>query len=1089
MPKRTDLQKILMIGSGPVIIGQACEFDYSGSQACKALLEEGYEVVLINSNPATIMTDPVMAHRTYIEPITAEVIEKIIARERPQAVLPTLGGQTGLNVAVFLAREGVYDRYGVEVLGCDPDAISNAEDRDLFKNAMIDIGLRVPRSGIAHSVQEGMEIIGDIGLPVILRPAFTLGGTGGSTAYNLQEAPDLIENALGASPVRQVLVEESVIGWKEIEFEVMRDAADNVVIVTSMENVDAMGVHTGDSHVVAPAQTLTAEEYAAYVDYCHRIIRRIGVKGGGVNIQYAGDPLSDDIVVIEVNPRLSRSSALASKATGFPIARVATKLAIGYTLDEVLNNVTGRTWTLQEPTVDYVVYKAARFTFEKFPQAERVINTSMKAVGESMSIGRTFKESFQKGLRSLETGRYGFGADGKGPSGLPEEEQIVQKLSVPNDERFFFIRHAFNAGFDVDRVHELTHMDRWFLFHFRELVTLEAEMRAAGPLEALSRELLEKAKVWGFSDRQIAHLTGADEWAVRARRRELNLMPVYKLADTCAGEVNSERPYFYSTYEQIDENRATERKKVMILGGGPNRIGQGIEFDYCCTHASMAAREEGYEAVMVNCNPETVSTDYDTSDRLYFEPMTAEDVLNIVDVEKPDGVILQFGGQTPLNISRELEEHGVPLLGTSPESIDLSEDRQRFKKLLTQLGLKQAPNGTATTYEDALALAEEIGYPVLVRPSYVLGGRAMEIVYDARELEHYMHEAVEASPERPVLVDKFLEEAVEVDVDAISDGRRSVVGAIMEHIEEAGVHSGDSACVIPSQTLSAEVCDEIVRQTHVLAEALGVVGLMNVQYAVQKEQVFVLEVNPRASRTIPFVSKTIGVPLAKLATQVMLGSSLQELGFTEQVTPDHVAVKEAVFPFARFPGVDTVLGPEMKSTGEVMGLANDFGMAFAKSQLAAGQVLPTKGTAFFSLRDRDKTNAASKAARRFSEMGFRLLGTDGTATFLNESGLACERINKVRQGRPHIVDAMINGEVALVVNTPSGKNPRKDEIAIRSTAWTRRIPIITTIPGLTAACRAIECLRGEDLTVKTLQEYTIDTHGEVQQPMTGMVGQ
>jgi len=1087
MPKRTDLEKVLMIGSGPVIIGQACEFDYSGSQACRALLEEGYEVVLINSNPATIMTDPVLAHRTYIEPITAEVIEKIIARERPDAVLPTLGGQTGLNVAVFLAEQGVYDAYDVEVLGCDPDGISTAEDRESFKNAMTEIGCRVPQSGIARTVEEGMETIARIGLPVIIRPAFTLGGTGGSTAYNLDEAPDLIAVGLNSSPVGQVLVEESVIGWKEIEYEVMRDCVDNVIMVTSMENVDPMGVHTGDSAVVAPAQTLTADDYARYVDFCKRIIRRIGVKGGGINIQYAGDPESDDVVVIEVNPRLSRSSALASKATGFPIARVATKLAVGYTLDEVLNNVTGNTWTLQEPTVDYVVFKTARFTFEKFAQAERVINTSMKSVGESMSIGRTFKEAFQKGLRSLEIARYGFGADGKDPAELPDEEEIVRKLSVPNDERYFYIRHAFQAGFDVDRVHELTHMDRWFLRNLRELVEFEDDIRAPGDIGSIEEPLMRQAKQWGFSDRQIGWLLGCDEWAVRERRKELGVLPVYKLVDTCAGEVDSERPYFYSTYEQIDECRATDKKKVIILGGGPNRIGQGIEFDYCCVHAAMTVREQGYEAIMVNCNPETVSTDYDISNRLYFEPMTAEDVLNIVEAEKPYGVILQFGGQTPLNLSAELEENGVPLLGTSPRSIDLAEDRKRFKELLHELDLKQAPNGTAVSYEEALELAEEIGYPVLVRPSYVLGGRAMEIVYDAEELEHFMTEAVEASPERPVLVDKFLEDAIEVDVDAVSDGERTVIGAIMEHIEEAGVHSGDSACVIPPQTLPQSVLKEITRQTKALADKLEVVGVMNVQYAVQQGEVYVLEVNPRASRTIPFVSKATGVPLAPIATKVMLGHSLEELGLTEEVVPEHVAVKEAVFPFARFPGIDTILGPEMKSTGEVMGISDDFGMAFAKAQLAAGQNLPEEGTVFFSLRQRDKTPAAAGVARDFADLAFDIAATDGTAAWLRENGVECERINKVREGRPHIVDAIINGEIALVINTPSGKHPRQDEIAIRSTSWARRVPIITTVQGAIAVARAVKKLSDSELAVRTLQEYTMDTHGEVPQPMMGEV--
>ena len=1082
MPKRNDIKKVLMIGSGPVIIGQACEFDYSGSQACKALLEEGYEVVLINSNPATIMTDPVMAHRTYIEPINAEIIEKIIQRERPDAILPTLGGQTGLNVAVFLARAGVYRRYGVEVLGCDPDAITVAEDRQEFKDAMLEIGLGVPASGIAHSVDEGMGFIREIGLPVIIRPAFTLGGTGGSTIYNLDEAPGLLERGLKASPVAEILVERSVLGWKEIEFEVMRDCADNVIIVTSMENVDPMGVHTGDSAVVAPAQSLTAADYARYVEYCKRIIRRIGVKGGGVNIQFAGDPLSDEIVIIEVNPRLSRSSALASKATGFPIARVATKLAIGYTLDEVLNNVTGNTYTIQEPTVDYVVYKTARFTFEKFPQAERVINTSMKSVGESMSIGRTFKESFQKGLRSLEIGRLGFGADGKDPRDLPDEGRIVEKLATPNDERFFFIRYAFQAGFSIDRVYELTKIDRWFLFQFKQLVDFEETLKAAGGLAKIDATLMRQAKSWGFSDRQIGHFTGADEWAVRHRRKELGVLPVYKLVDTCAGEVNAARPYFYSAYDQVDECRATAAKKVIILGGGPNRIGQGIEFDYCCVHAAMTVRDEGFEAVMVNCNPETVSTDYDTSDRLYFEPMTAEDVLNVVEREKPFGVILQFGGQTPLNLSAALEKNGVPVLGTSPRSIDLAEDRKLFRELLDRLGLQQAPSGTATSFDEALAVVKEIGYPVLVRPSYVLGGRAMQIVYDDQDLQHYMKEAVIASPERPVLIDKFLDDATEVDVDAISDGRTTVIGAIMEHIEQAGVHSGDSACAIPPQTLSRAVCEEIARQARALAEALQVVGLMNVQFAVQSDRIYVLEVNPRASRTIPFVSKATGVPLAQLATKIMLGHTLEGLGFTKEVEVGHVAVKEAVFPFARFPGIDTQLGPEMKSTGEVMGIADNFGMAFAKSQLAAGQNLPKQGVVFFSLMARDQNLLAAQAARTMAEQGFRLMATEGTAAFLRRNGLECERINKVREGRPHIVDKILDGEIALVVNTPSGKSPRQDEIAIRSTAWARQVPIVTTIQGAVATAEALKQMKQADMTVRTLQEYTIDTHGSVASP-------
>jgi carbamoyl-phosphate synthase large subunit len=1065
MPKRTDLKKILMIGSGPVIIGQACEFDYSGSQACKALLEEGYEVVLINSNPATIMTDPVMAHRTYLEPITAEIIEKIIRRERPDAILPTLGGQTGLNVAVFLARAGVYKRYGVEVLGCDPDAITTAEDRQAFKDAMLEIGLRVPASTISHNVDDALSFLPKVGLPVIIRPAFTLGGTGGSTIYNMEEASLLLEKGLKASPIHEILVEQSVLGWKEIEFEVMRDCKDNVIIITSMENVDPMGVHTGDSAVVAPAQSLTCDDYARYVDYCQRVIRRIGVIGGGVNIQFAGDPFSDQIYIIEVNPRLSRSSALASKATGFPIARVATKLAVGYTLDEVFNNVTGNTKTIKEPTVDYVVYKTARFTFEKFPEAERVINTSMKSVGESMSIGRTFKESFQKGLRSLEIARYGFGADGKDPLEMPDQAKVVEKLATPNDERFFYIRYAFKLGLSIDRIYELTKIDRWFLHNFKQLVDFEDNLKNAGGLEGLDASLLRKAKSWGFSDRQ-----------------KLGVTPVYKLVDTCAGEVDPKRPYFYSAYDQVEECRATSAKKVIILGGGPNRIGQGIEFDYCCVHAAMAVRDEGYEAIMINCNPETVSTDYDTSDRLYFEPMTAEDVLNVVEAEKPYGVILQFGGQTPLNLSAVLEANGVPILGTSCRSIDLAEDRKQFKELLDRLGLKQAQSGTATSYEEAVLIAQVIGYPVLVRPSYVLGGRAMQIVYDDRELKHYMTEAVIASPQRPVLIDKFLEEAVEVDVDAINDGKTPIIGAIMEHIERAGIHSGDSACVIPPQTLSKEICAEIGRQTKVLCEALNVIGLMNVQYAIQGKNIFVLEVNPRASRTIPFVSKATGVPLAQLATKVMLGYSLEKLGLAKEVSIKHVAVKEAVFPFARFPGIDTQLGPEMKSTGEVMGIADNFGMAYAKSQIAAGQILPMKGVVFLSLMSKDKVPAAAEAARTLKELGFSLLATEGTAIFLRENGVDCERVNKMREGRPHIVDKIIDGEIALVINTPSGKNPRKDEIAIRSTSWSRGVPIVTTIQGAIATAEALKRMKLAEMTVKTLQEYTIDTHGKVTAP-------
>ncbi len=1072
MPRRDDLNKILMIGSGPVIIGQACEFDYSGSQACKALLEEDYEVVLINSNPATIMTDPVMAHHTYIEPITPEIITKIIEKERPDAVLPTLGGQTGLNAAIDLDKAGVFTKYGVEVLGCNPKAISVAEDREEFKNAMIEIGLRVPESGIARNMDEAMELVKSIGLPVIVRPAFTMGGTGGSTIYNTEEAPEMLKQGMKASPAHEVLIEESVIGWKEIEFEVMRDCADNVILITSMENVDPMGVHTGDSAVVAPAQTLTAADYSTYVDICHRIIRRIGVQGGGINIQLGGDPESDDIVIIEVNPRLSRSSALASKATGFPIARVATKLAVGYTLDEVTNDVTGSTYTVTEPIVDYCVFKAPRFTFEKFPATDRTINTSMKSVGESMSIGRNFKEAFQKGLRSLETGSCGFGGNSAEPEQPPEENLIVSKLAKPNDERLTYVRHAFRQGFGMDRIQELTRMDRWFLNQFKDLVEFEQELSAAGSLQSVSESQLRKAKRWGYSNKQLANILKSTPTVVRSHLKELGIRAAYKLADTCAGEVEASNPYFYSTHEQVDESRASENKKIMILGGGPNRIGQGIEFDYCCVHAALAVKEKGYEAVMVNCNPETVSTDYDTSDRLYFEPMTAEDVLNVVDVEKPDGVVLQFGGQTPLNIAAELKEANVPLLGTSVESINLSEDRKEFKQLLERLDLKQAPNGTATSYEEAFDLARKIGYPILVRPSYVLGGRAMEIIYDEADLEHFMTRAVDASPRHPVLIDKFLEDSVELDVDAISDGENIAIGAIMEHIEEAGVHSGDSACVIPPQTVSKEIQSEIKRQTEALAKGLNVNGLVNIQFAVRDSEVYVIEVNPRASRTIPFVSKATGVPLAKLATKGMLGDKLPELGLSTQVMPEHVSVKEAVFPFTRFPGIDTLLSPEMKSTGEVMGIADDFGLAFAKAQLAAGQRLPRDGNIFFSLRDRDKNADSLDVARSFEDLGFELCATEGTCEWLCQNGICATRINKVREGRPHIVDKIIDGEIELVINTPSGKHPREDEVAIRRMAWAQGVATITTVQGAIATAKAIMENRGEELTVGSLQEYT-----------------
>ncbi|MHB8991795.1 MAG: carbamoyl-phosphate synthase large subunit [Chloroflexota bacterium] len=1081
MPKRTDIRKVLMIGSGPIVVGQACEFDYSGSQACKALREEGYEIVLVNSNPATIMTDTVMADRTYIEPITPEAIEKIIARERPDAIIPTLGGQTGLNVAVFLARLGVYEKYGVEVLGADPAAITRAEDRDEFKKAMQEIGVMTPASGIATSVEEGMEIGLSIGFPLILRPAFTLGGTGGATAYNREELETYLHKALDVSPVHQVLVEQSVIGWKEIEFEVMRDCADNVISVTSMENVDPMGVHTGDSVVVAPSQTLSAPEYAEYVRLSKKIIRKIGITGGGANIQFAGNPKTGEIVIIEVNPRLSRSSALASKATGFPIARIATKLAVGYTLEEILNSVTGCSQSYFEPTVDYCVFKISRFTFEKFPAAERVINTSMKSVGEAMAIGRTFKEALQKGVRSLEIGRFGLGDDGKDP--LPalrrDMELIRQKLRVPNDERFFYIRYGYDAGMTTEEIHALSHIDPWFLENIRELGERASQIRRyAGHLQELPPEVLRKAKADGFSDRQLAHLLKAKEEEIYDLRHRLGIRPVYKLVDTCAGELNAAKPYFYSCYEQYDENRVTDTpKKVIVLSGGPNRIGQGIEFDYCCSHAVFALKEMGYEAIIINSNPETVSTDYDTSDKLYFEPLTREDVLEIIQAEKPEGIIVQLGGQTPLNLAVPLEKAGVRILGTTPDAIDRAEDRERFKQLVERLGLTQPANGTAFSFEGARKVAAEIGYPVVVRPSYVLGGRAMEIVYDDEELREFMGKAAEASPERPILIDKFLEDAIEIDVDCVSDGTEVVLGGIMEHIEMAGVHSGDSACCLPPFSLTDTQMEQIRAQTVAMALELGVKGLMNVQYAIKNNVLYVLEVNPRASRTVPYVSKVTGVPLAKIATQVMCGRTLKEIGFTREVAFNHVGVKEAVFPFSRFPGVDAVLGPEMKSTGEVMGIDSDFGVAYAKSQMAAGSALPTRGTVLFSLKNMDKRPALF-LAKSMADLGFKILATEGTAHFFRSQGIEVEVANKVSSGiRPDILDQIKNHEIQLIVNTPSGKHPRQDEVSIRSTAVLYGVPLITTLQGASAAVVGIESLIKKGLTVKTIQEYHTEVQG------------
>jgi len=1075
VPRRNDLKKILLIGSGPIIVGQACEFDYSGSQACKALKEEGYEVVLINSNPATIMTDPQMADRTYIEPITPEVVEKIIARERPDAILPTLGGQTGLNVAVFLARDGVYDRYGVEVIGASAEAISRAEDRELFKNAMQEIGLKVPESGLAHNVEEGMAIAEKIGLPVILRPAFTLGGTGGATAYNLEELRGYLKYALSVSPIRQVLVEQSVLGWKEIEFEVIRDCVDNVILITSMENIDPMGVHTGDSMVVAPAQTLTAKEYKQYADYCRRIIRKIGITGGGANIQFGGNPDNGEIVIIEVNPRLSRSSALASKATGYPIARVATKLAVGLTLDEVRNDVTGRTSAFHEPTVDYCVFKIARFTFEKFPQADPTLNTSMKSVGEAMSIGRNFKEALQKGIRSLEIQRFGLGFDRKefDPEKFQDLEEIRQKLRIPNAERLFYVKLALGKGLSLDEIYELSRIDRWFLHNIKEIAEDGHSLKKFKGLSGLKKipaETLRKIKADGFSDVQLACLTGTEEEAVRQRRKELGIEASFKLVDTCGGEFIAKRPYYYSTYDRVNENKPTGNRKIIILGGGPNRIGQGIEFDYCCVHAVFAVKELGYEAIMINSNPETVSTDYDTSDKLYFEPLTREDVLAIVEQEKPEGVIVQLGGQTPLNLAVPLEKVGVKILGTSPDSIDRAEDRKRFKELVDKLKLKQAPSAIAVSVEEVRALAQEIGYPVLLRPSYVLGGRAMEIVYDDADVEKFMKKAIEASPERPVLVDKFLEEAIEIDVDCVSDGQTAVIGGIMEHIEEAGIHSGDSACVLPPYTLGDEILNQIKEQTYALARELNVKGLMNVQYAVKDDVVYTLEVNPRASRTVPFVSKATGVPLVNIAAKVMMGMTLKELNFTKEVEVEHTAVKEAVFPFSRFPGVDAILGPEMKSTGEVMGINDTFGMAFLKSQQGAGQILPLKGTVFISLRSKDKRPMIF-LAKKLVDLGFNLVGTRGTAKALARNDIPVSEVLKVSQGRPNVVDMMKNGEIDLIINTPGGKGTKPDGLAIRSNAVALKVPLITTVAGAYAAVNGIEALKKKGIQVKTIQEY------------------
>jgi carbamoyl-phosphate synthase large subunit len=1071
MPKDTSLKSILIIGSGPIIIGQGCEFDYSGVQACKALREEGYRVILVNSNPATIMTDPEFADRTYIEPITTEVIEKIIAKEKPDAVLPTLGGQTALNAAMALHRSGALERLGTKLIGAKAEAIERGEDRLIFKQTMLEIGLDVAQSGVAHNIEEARVVAAQIGrYPIIIRPAYTLGGSGGGIAYNREEFEEIVARGLDLSPVSEVLVEESLLGWKEFEIEVMRDHADNCVVICSIENFDPMGVHTGDSITVAPIQTLTDKEYQAMRDASFAVIRAIGVETGGSNIQFAVCPKTGRMVVIEMNPRVSRSSALASKATGFPIAKIAAKLAVGYTLDELRNDITRETPASFEPTIDYCVVKVPRFTFEKFPKADPVLTTQMKSVGEAMAIGRTFKEAMQKALRSLETGRSGFGADGKDappalPDGSPDEAALEKKIRVPTAERIFSLRHALLAGWSVDKIHAITGIDPWFLHGLAKITTEEK----ACPTD-LSSVPWRRMKRHGFSDRQIAHLTGSNEADVRKARKAAGAEPTYRLVDTCAAEFEAYTPYFYSTYGEEDETRPNEKKRVMILGGGPNRIGQGIEFDYCCVHAAFAFREMGWETVMVNSNPETVSTDYDTSDKLYFEPLTLEDVLNIYEREKCDAVIVQFGGQTPLNLAASLEANGVNIIGTSPKSIEMAEDRKHFAAMLDRLGLRATQGGTATNEEEALAVAEKVGYPVLVRPSFVLGGRAMEIVYTPEDLRRYIRTAVTASPDRPVLVDRFLEDATEVDVDCLSDGEDTVIGGIMEHIEEAGVHSGDSACVVPSFSLSDKVLAELRSAAKAMAKELKVKGLMNVQFAVKDETVYVLEVNPRASRTIPYVSKAIGMPLAKLAAKVMAGHRLNDLGFTEEIVPKHYSVKEAVFPFIKFPGIDITLGPEMRSTGEVMGIDSDLGIAYAKAQMSAQPALPTEGNVFISVKDADKDGVVA-IARDFADMGFTIHATKGTLDVLAAAGVPAEKVYKLSEGRPNLLDLIKNGTMQFIVNTPDGKVPRQDEVAIRSAAVAQRIPIMTTLRGARMSARAIKAIKSDGYDVRPLQEY------------------
>ncbi|MGE5099298.1 MAG: carbamoyl-phosphate synthase large subunit [Deltaproteobacteria bacterium] len=1070
MPRRTDLHRILVIGSGPIIIGQAAEFDYSGTQATKALKEEGYEVILINSNPATIMTDPEFADRTYVEPVTPEFVELILEKERPDAILPTMGGQTALNVAMALSESGALEKYGVELIGATAKAIALAEDRRQFSEAMHRIGLAVAAGGIAESYDEAEVILETIGFPAIIRPSFTLGGTGGGIAYNREEFEEIVRYGLDQSPTHQVLVERSVIGWKEFELEVMRDHDDNVVIVCSIENIDPMGVHKGDSITIAPAMTLTDREYQTMRDAAVAIIREVGVDAGGCNIQFAVNPRDGEMLVIEMNPRVSRSSALASKATGFPIARIGAKLAVGYRLDEIANDITKTTPASFEPVLDYVVVKVPRFAFEKFPSASPYLTTQMKSVGESMAIGRTFKEAFQKGLRALETGRPGW-ATATRPidDRLPDEsvEALRGALRQPTPERIFQVKRALERGFSVADVYELTAIDPWFLNQLLELIDAEREYAA---LDAVTADDLRHMKRMGFSDRQLGALRGESEDAVRERRWSLGVRPAYKMVDTCAGEFPSATPYLYSSYDEESEAPRTGKRSVVILGSGPNRIGQGVEFDYCCVRAVIALRERGFETIMINSNPETVSTDFDTSDKLYFEPLTFEDVLEIVEREQPEGVIVQLGGQTPLKLTRRLEAAGVHILGTSPDAIDVAEDRRRFDKIARELGLTQPPNGTATSVEEALDAAQRIGYPVLVRPSYVLGGRAMQIVYDPPSLEHYFATAVRVSEERPVLIDRFLEDAFECDVDAISDGTRVVIGGIMQHIEDAGIHSGDSACVLPPYLVGERDMQSMREQTVSLALALGVVGLINVQYAIKNGVVYVLEVNPRASRTIPFVSKAIGVPLASLAARVMVGETLEDVGLTEEIIPPYVSVKEAVFPFNKFPGTDPVLGPEMRSTGEVMGISDSFGSAFAKSQLAASNGLPLEGVVLITVTDSDKPTV-TPIARRFHEMGFRVVATAGTAAYLRARGIPADRIFKVHEGRPNCLDMIVNRDAQLLINTPLGKHAQVDDYLLRQAAIVNRVSYTTTMSAADAASNAIVSLRSRRPTVRSLQEW------------------